>query len=107
MFDFFINCSSNPHHVCRDDHSPTKGLYGRCQSDDFDLPSRSQVRLKLQYFLTCHLCDNIEAITFKLGMLLDVWMPFSPILVSMTLTLMQGHSGSVKAKKSALHALSN
>ena len=27
-----------------------RGLYDRCQSDDIDLNSRSQVRLKLDYF---------------------------------------------------------
>ena len=39
------------HHVCCEDTSPTKGLYDHyCQSDDRDLHSRSQVRLKLDYF---------------------------------------------------------
>ena len=33
--------------------------------------------------------------TFKLGMMVDLWMPYMP--VSMTLTLMQCHSGSAKA----------
>ena len=36
--------------------------------------------------------------TFKLGMTVDLWMPYLLMLVSMTLTLMQGHSGSAKAK---------
>ena len=36
--------------------------------------SRSQVRLKLDYFKNCNTSDNISAITFKLGM--TVWMPY-------------------------------
>ena len=44
------------HHVCCD-HGPTKGLY-YWQSDDLDLRSQSQVRLKF-YFLTCNISDNI------------------------------------------------
>ena len=35
--------------------------------------SRSQVALKLDYFLTCNIPDNIEAITFKLGMTVDLY----------------------------------
>ena len=38
---------------------PTKGLYHHFQSNDRDLHSRSQVRLKLDYFLTCNTSDNI------------------------------------------------
>ena len=49
---YFRNCSSNAHQVnCED--IPTKGLYGHCQIDDLDVHSRSQVRLKPDYFLTC------------------------------------------------------
>ena len=49
---------NNAHHVfC--EHSPIKGQYGRCQFDDLDLHSRSQVRLKLDYFLTCNITGNI------------------------------------------------
>ena len=36
-----------------------------------------------------------------------VWMLHMLMLVSITLTMMQGHSGSAKAKKSALNALGN
>ena len=36
----------------------TKGLYDRCYSDDLYLHSRSQVRLKLDYFLACNISDN-------------------------------------------------
>ena len=64
------------------------------QSDDPDLHSRSHVRLKLDYFLTCNISDNIEAITFKLGMAVVILMPYIPVLVLGTLTLMQGHNGS-------------
>ena len=53
MFDYFRNCSSNAHEVCFED-SPTKGLYDHCQSNDLDLHPKSQVHLKLDYFLTCN-----------------------------------------------------
>ena len=55
--------------------SPTKVLYDHCQSNDLDLHSRSQVRLKLDYFLTCNISDNVEVISFILGMTVDLWMP--------------------------------
>ena len=47
MFDYFRNFSSNAHahQVCFED-SPTEGQYNLCQSDDSDLHSRSQLRLK-------------------------------------------------------------
>ena len=38
--------------MCCED-SATEGLYDRCQSDDLDFHSRSQMRLKLDYILTC------------------------------------------------------
>ena len=60
--------------------------------------SRSQLRLKFDYFLTCNISDNTKAITFKFGMPVDVWMPYMLVLVLMTLTLIQRHSGSGKAK---------
>ena len=47
-----------PTTFCCED-SPTKGLYDRCQSDDLDLPSMSQMRLKRDYFLTCKISDNM------------------------------------------------
>ena len=74
MFDY-INYASNAHHVCCED-SPSKGLCDHCQSDDPDLHSRSQVRLKLDYFLTCNISDNIEAVAFQLGMAVVLLMPF-------------------------------
>ena len=60
MFDYLRNCSSNAHDVCCED-SPSKGLrlYDHCQSEDLDLHSRSQLRLKLDYVLTCNMSDNI------------------------------------------------
>ena len=97
MFDYFRKYSSNIHHVCCED-SPTKGVYDHCQSDDLDFQSRSQVQLRCHYFLTCNFLDNFSAITFKLGITVDLWMPYMLMLVSMTLTLLQGHSGSAKAK---------
>ena len=56
------------------------------------------MRLKLDYFVTCNIWDNILAITeIKLGMTVELYMAFiiMLMLVSMTLTLMQG--GSAKA----------
>ena len=44
---------------------------------------------------------------FKFGMTVDLWIPDMIMLILMTLTLMQGHRGSSKAKKSALRALGN
>ena len=73
MFDYFRNNSSNAYHVCCDD-SPAKGLYGRCQSDDRDLHSRSKVRLKLDNFLMYSISENISAISFKLGLVVDLIM---------------------------------
>ena len=75
MFDYFRNYSTNVHQVyC--EYSPTKGLYGHFQSDDLDLQSRSQMRLKFDYFLTSNISDNIYAITFKLCMTINLWMPY-------------------------------
>ena len=76
MFGYFRNNSNNARHVSCED-SPTKGLYDHCQSDDLELHSRSQVRLKLDYFSYSNIPDNIYAITFKLGMTVDLWMPYN------------------------------
>ena len=84
--DYLRNYSSNAHQVCCED-SPIKGLYDYCQSDDIDLHSRSQVCLKLDYFLTCNVLDNIYTITFKLCMMVDLCMAYMLILVLMTLNL--------------------
>ena len=100
----FKTYSSNDNEVCCED-SPTKGLNDHCQTDDLVLHSRSQVRLKLDYFLICNISDNISAITFTLGMTIDLWMPYLLMLVSVT--LVQGYSGSANANISALHALGN
>ena len=93
MFDYFKNRSSNDRQVFCED-SPTKGLYDHCQSDDLDLRSRSQVRLKRDYFLICNISDNISAIIFKRGMTVDLLVPYMPMLVSINLTVMQGHRGN-------------
>ena len=76
IIDYFRNYSSNAHQVCCVDN-PTKHLYDHCESDDRDLRSRSQVRLKRDYFLTCNISDNISAVTFKLGMTVDLHMTCS------------------------------
>ena len=65
--------------VSESEDSPTKGLHDNCQSDDLDLQSRSQVRLQLDYFLTCNISDNV---IFKLGMAVDLCMA-----LNLTLTL--------------------
>ena len=36
-----------------------------------------QVRLKLDYLLTCNTSDNNIVITFKLGMTIDLWMSYN------------------------------
>ena len=92
MFDYSRNYSSKSHHVCCEDN-PTNGLYDHCQSsDDLDLQSRSQVRLKHDFFLTFN-------ISGKLDMTVDILcMVYLLMLVTMTLTLKQGHSGSAKDK---------
>ena len=73
MFDDVRNCSSNAHQVCFED-GPTKGDH--CQSDNLGFHSRSQVRLKLDYFLTCNISDNITFLryyiqTWHAGILMD------------------------------------
>ena len=62
MFDYFRTYSaSNAHPVCCEE-SPTKSLYDHCHSDDLGFQSRSQVRLKLDYFVTCgHYLSNIQS----------------------------------------------
>ena len=50
MFDYFRNYSSNAHKVAVKIVRLKVYLYDRCQSDDLDLHSRSQVHLKLDYF---------------------------------------------------------
>ena len=97
MLDYFRNYSSNAHVVCCED-SPTKGPYGHCQCNDLDLHSRSQVPLKLDYFLIC--TDTIYAVTFKLCLKVDLWMPCKPMLV-------HGRNGSAKATKSMLNNIGN
>ena len=98
MFDYFRKFSSNAHHVCRED-SPTKGLYNLfLESDHFHLQSRSQSRLKFDKYFNLYfnnnISENISAMTFKLSMKIDLYMGYILMVVSMTLTLMQGHIGS-------------
>ena len=45
-----------------------------------------------------NISDNISSMAFKLGMAVDLCMTYMSMLVSMTLTLTQGHTGSAKAK---------
>ena len=54
VFDYFKKVPSNAHQVyC--EGSLTSGLYNRCQSNDLDLHSRSQLRLKFDTLLICSL----------------------------------------------------
>ena len=60
------------------------------------------MRLKCDYFFNWqYISDNISAITFKLDMAVDLWIPYNDMLmfVLVTFTLLQGHSGSATAKK--------
>ena len=100
MFGYFINCSNSPHQVFCED-SPTKGLYVIFfQSDDLALHSRSQLHLKLDKIMcyNSYISNNIYAMASKLGMMVDLCMAYILMLISMTLTLMQGHGGLAKAK---------
>ena len=62
MFDYFRNCSSNTHHVCRED-SPTKGLYDHGQSDDLDFTQGhnffSNLTNMFNVYYNSHISDNI------------------------------------------------
>ena len=42
-----------------------KRVYDHCQYDDLDLNSRSQVRLKVDYFLSCNILENILCYYFQ------------------------------------------
>ena len=68
-------------------------LYDHFQSDDLDFHSRSQVRLKLDYFLTCSLGQYFSYYiqTWHNGTLMDA-------LYAYAQCVMQGHIGSTKAK---------
>ena len=55
---YFRIYSSNAHPVCCED-TRTKGQYDHCQSDDLDLHSRAQLRLKRDCFLACNISDNV------------------------------------------------
>ena len=61
--------------VCCED-SPPKGLW-----DDLDFRSRSQLRLKPDYFVTCNISDNTFAITFLLGVTVDLWTPNNMLML--------------------------
>ena len=46
---------------------------------------------------TCNISDNMYAITFTFGMMVDIYMVYMLMLVLITLTLKHGHSGSTEA----------
>ena len=94
MFGCFRNYSNDAHHVCCED-SPTKGLYGHCLTDDLDLRSRTSAYQTWLLF-------NLQYLGQYLSSYIQTWndgrqMLYMLMLVSMTLALLQGHSGSAKA----------
>ena len=100
MFDYFRNYSSNAHHICCKD-SPTKGLYDHCQSVDLDLHSRSELHPKLDYFFNLQYIGQYLRYyiqTWHDGRHMDVQCMSMLVWVTLTLNLMQGHSGLAKAK---------
>ena len=66
VFGYSNHFSSNAHQVCCE-VSPTTGVHKLCQSDELDLYSRSQLRLKLDtlfYLLfKSNMSDNIEGLS--------------------------------------------
>ena len=62
------------------------------QSDDLALHPRSQLHIKLDKCLTCTIIA-VWTMILKLGLTVDLCMTYLLMLVTMTLTLMQGHSG--------------
>ena len=96
---FFINCSSNAHQVrCED--SPLKCLYNlfsvRWPCSSLKVTTVSQT---WQFFLTCSIISiSRTAMAFTLATTVDLFMTYMLMLVPITLTLMQGHSRSAKAK---------
>ena len=107
MFDYFRNCSSYAHHICCED-SLTKGLYNFFSVRYLVLHSRSPTAFQTWQMLNLdynsHILDSTQAMASKLGMTVDLGVVYITLshymlmLVSMTLLLMQGHSGSAKAK---------
>ena len=80
---YFRNCSSNALHVCCAD-SLTDGLYDHCQSDDLEYHWRSQLRIKLDYFLTCNIVDNIKLLHSRLAWTVDLCMALKLTLILKT-----------------------
>ena len=77
--------------------------------DDLELQSRSQLRLKLHKsfnsYFDSNISDTVSATAFRLGMPVYLCMVYMLTLVSITLTLMQGHSGSTDPHKKAQNDL--
>ena len=101
MCDYFRNCSRNANQVCCED-GPTKDLYNLfsvrwpCYSPKVTTASQTWQMFNLYY--NSNILGSISAMAFKLGMSVDWRMAYMLMLVSMTLPLMQGHSGLAKAK---------
>ena len=84
MFDYFRNTSSNFHQVCFED-SPTKGLHDHYQFDDLELQSRSEMRLKHDYFLTCDTYPGqYVSYCIQVGMSIDLCMTLCLALILKT-----------------------
>ena len=80
--------------------------YDQCQSDGLDLHLRLHVRPKRDYFLTCNISDNTQAITIKLGKTVELWMPDNYAHARFDDLNLDARSQLVgKGKTSALHAL--
>ena len=94
---YFINFSSNAHAV---KIVRLKVYLILSQSLDLAHHSRSQLCLKLDRFLTCTIVAISQTVfkllAFKLDRMADLCMAYLFMLISMTLTLMQGHSVSAK-----------
>ena len=77
-----------------------------CQSVDLGLHSRSQLRVNRTVFYLQYL-GHYLSYTFKFGMMVDFYGCHNSMLMLVSTTVIQGHSGSAKQTKSALNALGN
>ena len=102
MFDYFRNFSQQCPMCCED--SPTIGLYNpfalRWPWPSITVTTASQSWHIFNSYSNSdsNISDTIPAMAFKHGMTVHLCMAYVLMLVSMTLTLMQGHSRSAKAQ---------
>ena len=57
-----------------------------------------QIWQEFNLYYNSHISDSISAMVFKLGVTVDLCIVYMLMVVSMTLTLMQGHSGLAEEK---------